>query len=255
MPADRDPPPPASNAIVWARRLLPLFVLAVAAGIVFGMGWHRYLSFETLARHYAVLEDFVARNTVAAVAGYIALYVVVVALSIPGAHGPDGGRRNPVRRARRRQRGAGRRDHRRDLHFPDRQERGRRASGAPRRSACRTACRRFSRRRLQLSPVPAAGVRCFRSGWSIWCRRCPGCGCRPSSRRPRSASFPRTFAFAFVGAGLDSAIAAQQAPTTPACPAAGRAIAGSISISRRRSRRSFLPHWRRSAWSRSSRSW
>ena len=66
------------------RRLWPLIAIALISGTVIAMGWHRQLSFETLVHHHAVLQDFIARNAAAAVAGYVALYVAVVALSLPG---------------------------------------------------------------------------------------------------------------------------------------------------------------------------
>jgi uncharacterized membrane protein YdjX (TVP38/TMEM64 family) len=67
------------------RRVAPLLALAVAAGLIFATGWHRQLSFETLVRHHMAIEDFVSEQGFAAVAGFIALYIAVVALSIPGA--------------------------------------------------------------------------------------------------------------------------------------------------------------------------
>jgi uncharacterized membrane protein YdjX (TVP38/TMEM64 family) len=67
------------------RRFMPLAAVVLVAGIVIAMGWHRQLSFETLERHHAVIHDFVDRNTLAAIVAYIALYIVVVALSLPGA--------------------------------------------------------------------------------------------------------------------------------------------------------------------------
>ena len=66
------------------RRLWPLIAIALVSATVIAMGWHRQLSFETLVHHHAVLRDFIARNAVAAVAGYVALYIAVVALSLPG---------------------------------------------------------------------------------------------------------------------------------------------------------------------------
>lgn len=66
------------------RRWLPLIVLAVLTAVVFGMGWHRQLTFETLARYRDVIHDLVVHHQLAAVAGYIGLYIAVVALSIPG---------------------------------------------------------------------------------------------------------------------------------------------------------------------------
>src|SRR5436305_1022891 len=42
------------------RRMLPLIVIAVIAVAIVAMGWHRQLSFETLARHHAALRHFIA---------------------------------------------------------------------------------------------------------------------------------------------------------------------------------------------------
>ena len=98
------------------------------------------------------------RTSVAAVAAYIALYIVAVALSLPaafyltmiggllfgavlGGAGGDGGR-----------------DDRGDLHLSHRPQRARRASRAPRRSAGGEARRGLPRRRFQLPAVPAAGA-------------------------------------------------------------------------------------------------
>ncbi len=65
-------------------RWMPLLVLIAAMALVFGMGWHRLLSFETIGRNYADLRTFIASNLVAALAIYISLYIAVVALSLPG---------------------------------------------------------------------------------------------------------------------------------------------------------------------------
>jgi uncharacterized membrane protein YdjX (TVP38/TMEM64 family) len=70
---------------VWARRLIPVGALLLAMALVYATGWHHRLSLETLVRHRAVIDDFIDQYTVAAVAVFIAVYVVVVALSIPGA--------------------------------------------------------------------------------------------------------------------------------------------------------------------------
>jgi uncharacterized membrane protein YdjX (TVP38/TMEM64 family) len=43
------------------------------------------VSLDTLARHRAALSDFVARNALVAAGAYVLAYVVVVALSLPGA--------------------------------------------------------------------------------------------------------------------------------------------------------------------------
>jgi len=65
------------------RRLVPLIVVLAASAIVFAMGWHRQLSFETLVRHHETLRTFIAAHEAAAVAAYVALYIAAVALSIP----------------------------------------------------------------------------------------------------------------------------------------------------------------------------
>jgi uncharacterized membrane protein YdjX (TVP38/TMEM64 family) len=66
-----------------AGRLWPLVAIALVVAVVYGMGWHRELSLQTLVRHRAVIDDFVAEHQLAAIAAFIALYIAVAALSIP----------------------------------------------------------------------------------------------------------------------------------------------------------------------------
>jgi len=63
---------------------LPLLVLVSLMGVVFAMGWHEYLSFKTIGLNYDVLRDFISSNLVLALGIYSALYIAVVALSLPG---------------------------------------------------------------------------------------------------------------------------------------------------------------------------
>ncbi|MDX2308719.1 MAG: VTT domain-containing protein [Hyphomicrobium sp.] len=65
-------------------RWLPLAALAAAMALVFAMGWHRYISFETIGRNYEVMKAFIAANFAAALAIYVLAYIAVVALSLPG---------------------------------------------------------------------------------------------------------------------------------------------------------------------------
>jgi uncharacterized membrane protein YdjX (TVP38/TMEM64 family) len=67
------------------RRFVPVAVIVLAMAAVFASGLHRHLSLETLVRHRMAIDAFIAAHSVAAVAGFMAIYVVVVALSIPGA--------------------------------------------------------------------------------------------------------------------------------------------------------------------------
>ncbi len=86
MSAGNDPSPTrarAGSSKFPLRRLVPLIVIAVASAVVIAMGWHRQLSFETLARHDDALRDFIATHEMSAVAAYMVLYIAAVALSIP----------------------------------------------------------------------------------------------------------------------------------------------------------------------------
>jgi uncharacterized membrane protein YdjX (TVP38/TMEM64 family) len=73
----------ASSPKFSLRRVVPLAVVAVVSVGIIAVGWHRQLSFETLARHYEALRDLIATHEVAVVAGYVALYIAAVALSLP----------------------------------------------------------------------------------------------------------------------------------------------------------------------------
>jgi uncharacterized membrane protein YdjX (TVP38/TMEM64 family) len=66
------------------RRLAPLLVIVALVALAYGLGLHRHIAFETLVRHNAEIERFIGQHTVAAVAAYVALYILVVTLSLPG---------------------------------------------------------------------------------------------------------------------------------------------------------------------------
>jgi uncharacterized membrane protein YdjX (TVP38/TMEM64 family) len=65
-------------------RLAPLVVIVVIAVIAY-VAFGRGISLEALVRHRAAIDGFVATHRVFALIAYIALYVVTVALSLPGA--------------------------------------------------------------------------------------------------------------------------------------------------------------------------
>lgn len=81
-------PKNASNGrkkpVTW-QRFAPLIVVAAATAFVFAMGWHKVLSLETIGRNYDALQAAIADNLIGAIAAYMLLYVLVVALSLPGA--------------------------------------------------------------------------------------------------------------------------------------------------------------------------
>lgn len=67
------------------KRWLPLAVLIVLAGVVYLTGLHRYLTFQMLAEHREMLLAKVAEWGFMAPLLFICIYIVVAALSIPGA--------------------------------------------------------------------------------------------------------------------------------------------------------------------------
>jgi uncharacterized membrane protein YdjX (TVP38/TMEM64 family) len=78
---DRKPEGQSGNSF---RKWLPLLVIAAVMGLVVVMGWHRALTFENLALQRDALRTFVASHTLLALAVYVAIYIAVVALSLPG---------------------------------------------------------------------------------------------------------------------------------------------------------------------------
>lgn len=68
----------------WLKRLWPLLLLLGLGGLVIAMGWDRYLSLEELAQNRESLRDFIAGNYALSMAVFGAIYVVAVALSVPG---------------------------------------------------------------------------------------------------------------------------------------------------------------------------
>jgi uncharacterized membrane protein YdjX (TVP38/TMEM64 family) len=67
------------------RRFAPVVLIALAMVVVFATGAHRHVSLETLVRHRMAIDAFIEAHGVAAVAMFMAIYITVVALSIPGA--------------------------------------------------------------------------------------------------------------------------------------------------------------------------
>lgn len=67
------------------KRWLPLVALLVFIGLGYGLGLHRYLTLQSIAEHQGELEIFVAHHLLVAVLIYCTIYIVVVALSLPGA--------------------------------------------------------------------------------------------------------------------------------------------------------------------------
>jgi uncharacterized membrane protein YdjX (TVP38/TMEM64 family) len=73
----------------WSRtpfvRFAPLLVIAAAMLLVFVMGWHRAITLENIVVSRDHFHLLLAAHPVLSVLAYVLLYVTVVALSLPGA--------------------------------------------------------------------------------------------------------------------------------------------------------------------------
>lgn len=74
--------PPRAKRLTAIAAILVLIAIVT---LVLASGLHRELSFATLIRHRAAIDAFVSEHRLAAFAGFVTLYILVVALSIPGA--------------------------------------------------------------------------------------------------------------------------------------------------------------------------
>ncbi|MEM9206533.1 MAG: TVP38/TMEM64 family protein [Pseudomonadota bacterium] len=71
--------------IARLKRFLPLILIIAAMAIAFQLGLHRYLSIESIVEHRESLQGFVDANLVPALLVFIGVYAGAVALSLPGA--------------------------------------------------------------------------------------------------------------------------------------------------------------------------
>jgi uncharacterized membrane protein YdjX (TVP38/TMEM64 family) len=77
-------PAPEMPARSTLRRWLPLIIIVALSLTVLAIGWNRKISFETLVRHNDAVHAFILAHRLAAIAIYIVIYVVTIALSLPG---------------------------------------------------------------------------------------------------------------------------------------------------------------------------
>lgn len=76
---------PSQMPVSPRYRWLPLAVVAALAVGLWASGLLRFISLETVAQNRDVLKGFVADHLVLAVLAFMACYVAIVALSVPGA--------------------------------------------------------------------------------------------------------------------------------------------------------------------------
>ena len=82
--SDADKTRPDGNNTGWIKRIVPVLVLAGAAAFVISQGWHNYLTLEKIAENRDLLKSYIEQNYLFAILAYAGIYIVVVALSLPG---------------------------------------------------------------------------------------------------------------------------------------------------------------------------
>jgi len=87
VPTDHDHPAvlPASAPRGRLARLVPLAIVAAVSVTVIAMGWHKQLSLTALVEHRAAIDAFTDEHRIAALGLFCGVYALVVALSLPGA--------------------------------------------------------------------------------------------------------------------------------------------------------------------------
>ncbi len=214
---DAHAPPQAGGGSL--RRFVPLALIGAAMALGYAFGLHDHLSLSSLIRERGELAAFVSGNLPLAVALFMAVYVAAVALSFPGASlltiiggflfgWALGGTLVAFAAT---------------------------AGAALIFLAARTSLGETLKHRAGpfLSRL-AAGFREDAFNYLLFLRLAPvfpfwlvniapalfGMGLRPYVAATFVGILPGTYAYAFIGAGLDSVIAAQEA-ASPGCAAAG----------------------------------
>ena len=76
--------PPATGGGGWVKRALPLVILACVGALVVSQGWYKYLTLAQIAENRDLLKGYIEANALIALLVYMGIYIVVVALSLPG---------------------------------------------------------------------------------------------------------------------------------------------------------------------------
>lgn len=66
------------------RRFLPLIVLAGVIALIFGMGWNRYLSLDTIRDHGQTFRAFTAENYILSLLALMTVFAILTASVVPG---------------------------------------------------------------------------------------------------------------------------------------------------------------------------
>lgn len=66
------------------KRFLPLIALAAVIALIFGMGWNRYLSLDTIRDHGAGFRAFTAQHYIVSLLILMAVFAILTASVVPG---------------------------------------------------------------------------------------------------------------------------------------------------------------------------
>jgi uncharacterized membrane protein YdjX (TVP38/TMEM64 family) len=66
------------------KRFLPLVVILIGMAVVYFSGVYHYLSFDSLKKYHQTLKAFIEVHPYAVPIGYMAVYIISTALSVPG---------------------------------------------------------------------------------------------------------------------------------------------------------------------------
>jgi len=84
LPSNPPSDPPRAPGRREIARYAPLALILAALAVAWASGVTQYLTLEELLTRRAQLAGFIADNRVTALAAYVAIYIVAVALSVPG---------------------------------------------------------------------------------------------------------------------------------------------------------------------------
>ncbi|MCF6219546.1 MAG: TVP38/TMEM64 family protein [Robiginitomaculum sp.] len=79
------PAPDAQVKKSKLKRFLPLAIIAAALTAFIALGGPKYINLDSLRDNQEFLKAFVADNYLLAVVGFVAIYAILVAISVPGA--------------------------------------------------------------------------------------------------------------------------------------------------------------------------
>jgi uncharacterized membrane protein YdjX (TVP38/TMEM64 family) len=77
-------PPSVAKPFTW-RHLIPILVFVAVLVAFFALGLERYLSIDALRQHRSVLRAWVETSGLLAALVFMAIYIITVAFSLPGA--------------------------------------------------------------------------------------------------------------------------------------------------------------------------